>query len=96
MRTVELPGGERVPAYGHGTWRMGEDAAKRAPEIAALKLGIDLGVTLIDTAEMYGEGNAESLVGEAISGRRDEIFLVSKVYPQTRRGRASLPRASAA
>ena len=88
MRTVELPSGERVPAYGHGTWRMGENAAKRAREIAALRLGIDLGVKLIDTAEMYGEGNAEELVGEAISGRRDEIFLVSKVYPHnaTRQG----------
>ena len=81
MKTVALPGGERVPALGLGTWKMGDSAARRAEELAALRLGIELGATLIDTAEMYGEGAAESLVGEAIKGRRDGIFLVSKVYP---------------
>ena len=81
MKTVRLACGELVPALGQGTWNMGEDPAQRAAELAALRLGIDLGLTLIDTAEMYGEGLAESLVGEAIAGRRDEVFLVSKVYP---------------
>src|SRR5258705_9722978 len=88
MKTVALPAGERVPAFGMGTWRIGDKAALRAEEIATLRLGIELGATLIDTAEMYGEGQAESLIGEAIEGRRDEVFLVSKVYPHnaTRRG----------
>ena len=88
MRTVALPSGERVPAFGQGTWHMGEDPARRAEEIAALKLGLDLGATLIDTAEMYGDGRAEELIAEAIAGRRDEVFLVSKVYPHnaTQRG----------
>ena len=88
MKTVGLPSGERVPAYGQGTWFMGDARATRAEEIATLRLGLDLGATLIDTAEMYGDGRAEQLVGEAIAGRRDEAFLVSKVLPQhaTRRG----------
>ena len=81
MRSVALPSGERVPAFGQGTWFMGEDSARRADEVAALRLGLDLGATLIDTAEMYAEGGAEDVVGEAIAGRRDEVFLVSKVYP---------------
>ncbi len=81
MRTVRLPGGEHVPALGLGTWMMGDEPGRRAEEIAALRRGIDLGMTLIDTAEMYGEGASERLVGEAIDGRRDEVFLVSKVYP---------------
>jgi diketogulonate reductase-like aldo/keto reductase len=81
MKTVRLPCGRQVPALGQGTWNMGEIPAQRAGELASLRLGIDLGLTLIDTAEMYGEGLAESLVGEAIAGRRDEVFLVSKVYP---------------
>jgi len=81
MKTVKLPSGERVPAFGQGTWRMGEDRANRKEEIASLRLGLDLGATLIDTAEMYGDGHAEELVGDAIAGRRDEVFLVSKVYP---------------
>ena len=76
-----LPGGKGVPAFGLGTWHMGESAAKRAAEIDALRHGLDLGVRLIDTAEMYGEGGAEEVVAEAIDGRRDEVFLVSKVYP---------------
>lgn len=81
MRTVALPSGERVPALGLGTWHFGEDPALRAQQIATLKHAVDLGVTLIDTAEMYGEGLAEKLIGEALSERRDEVFLVSKVYP---------------
>src|SRR4051812_41095703 len=88
MKTVALPSGERVPALGMGTWRMGEKRGTRAEEIATLRLGLDSGAALIDTAEMYGEGAAEELIGEAIAGRRDEVFLVSKVYPHnaTRRG----------
>ena len=91
MKTVALPSGERVPAFGQGTWFMGDERATRAEEIATLRLGLDLGATLIDTAEMYGDGRAEQLVGEAIAGRRDEVFLVSKVLPEhaTRRGTVS-------
>lgn len=81
MKRVTLPSGERVPALGLGTWRMGEDAALRAEESATIRASLDLGMSLIDTAEMYGEGLAESLIGEAIAGRRDQAFLVSKVYP---------------
>lgn len=81
MKTVTLPGGERVPALGMGTWNIGDHRDTRAEEIATLRLGLDLGLRLIDTAEMYGEGLSESLIGEAIAGRRDEVFLVSKVYP---------------
>ncbi len=81
MKHVTLPDGERVPALGMGTWNMGEDRATYAEEIATLRLGLDLGLRLIDTAEMYGEGLSEALIGEAIAGRRDEVFLVSKVYP---------------
>jgi diketogulonate reductase-like aldo/keto reductase len=80
MRTLELAGAP-VPVIGQGTWRMGEDATQRRAEVAALRLGIDLGLSLIDTAEMYGEGGAEVVVGEAIAGLRDGVFLVSKVYP---------------
>jgi diketogulonate reductase-like aldo/keto reductase len=92
MKTVTLPSGECVPAFGQGAWRMGENRVNREEEIATLRLGLDLGATLIDTAEMYGEGSAEELVGEAILDRRDEVFLVSKVYPQN----ASLDGAVAA
>lgn len=81
MKTVRLPSGEQVPALGQGSWYMGEDRGARKAEVAALQLGLDLGLTLIDTAEMYAEGGAEEVVGEAIAGRRDEVFLVSKVYP---------------
>lgn len=80
-RTVSLPGGEAVPALGQGTWNMGERPTARAEEIATLRLGLDLGLTLIDTAELYGDGRSESLVAEAIDGRRDEVFLVTKVLP---------------
>ncbi|MET7764035.1 aldo/keto reductase [Streptomyces sp. NPDC005336] len=79
--TVPLPSGERIPLLGQGTWYLGEDPRRRAEEIAALRLGLDLGMTLVDTAEMYGSGASEELVGEAIAGRRDEVFLVSKVLP---------------
>jgi len=81
MKTVALPSGETVPALGMGTWQMAGDRRRRAEEIATLRLGVDRGLTLIDTAEMYGEGAAEELIAEALAGRRDEIFLVSKVYP---------------
>ncbi|OYX74714.1 MAG: aldo/keto reductase [Rhizobiales bacterium 32-66-11] len=80
-RTVKLPGGETVPAIGQGTWFMGEQAARRAQEIESLRLGVDLGATLIDTAEMYGDGRTEDMLGEALQGYRDKVFLVSKVYP---------------
>jgi diketogulonate reductase-like aldo/keto reductase len=86
--TTTLPSGEAVPILGQGTWNMGDHARQRADELKALRIGIDLGMTLIDTAEMYGSGASEALVGEAIAGRRDRVFLVSKVLPQnaTRRG----------
>jgi len=91
MRTVTLPGGETVPALGQGTWFMGERSDRRRAEVEALRAGLDLGMTLIDTAEMYAEGGAEEVVGEAIAGRRDRVFLVSKVYPHnaSRRGVAA-------
>ncbi|MBB2678052.1 UNVERIFIED_ORG: diketogulonate reductase-like aldo/keto reductase [Rhizobium esperanzae] len=79
--SVKFPNGTEVPALGQGTWAMGEDAGHAKIEIESLKAGIDLGMTLIDTAEMYGDGGAEQIVGQAIKGRRDEVFLVSKVYP---------------
>ena len=82
IQTIELPDGLRIPALGQGTWRMGEDASRRAEETAALRTGIDLGLTVIDTAEMYGEGETERFLGEALQGLRDRVFLVSKAYPQ--------------
>jgi diketogulonate reductase-like aldo/keto reductase len=82
MKTVALPSGETVPALGQGTWMMAERKSKRAAEIAALRLGVELGMTLIDTAEMYADGGAEELVAEAIAGKRDRVFLVSKVLPE--------------
>ena len=82
MRTVKLPSGERIPVLGQGTWHLAEVAARRDTEILALRGGLELGMTVIDTAEMYADGEAEKLVGEAIAGRRDEVFLVSKVLPQ--------------
>ncbi len=82
MRTVRLPDGATIPIVGQGTWRMGEGHGAAAAEADALRLGLDLGMTLIDTAEMYGDGGSERVVGQAIAGRRDEVFLVSKVYPQ--------------
>src|SRR5690348_434079 len=79
--TTMLPSGEAVPVLGQGTWGMGEDARRRKDEVAALRLGLDLGMTLIDTAEMYADGGAEEVTAEAIAGRRDEVFLVTKVLP---------------
>jgi len=86
--TVTLPTGETVAALGQGTWTMGDSARRRKEEVAALRLGLDLGMTLIDTAEMYASGGSEEVVGEAIAGRRDEVFIVSKVMPgnSSRRG----------
>jgi diketogulonate reductase-like aldo/keto reductase len=81
MRTVTLKSGDKVPVLGLGTWRMGERKAERAAEVAAIKLALDLGIRLVDTAEMYGDGGAEDMLAEALAGRRNEIFLVSKVYP---------------
>jgi diketogulonate reductase-like aldo/keto reductase len=81
MRTVRLPDGTEIPALGQGTWHMGEQGRAAKAEAAALKLGIDLGMTLIDTAEMYGNGGAEEVVAEAAQGQREKLFIVSKVYP---------------
>src|SRR6202008_3613371 len=89
---TRLPSGEAIPVFGLGTWRMGEDARRRKDELAALRLGIELGVTLIDTAEMYGGGGAGELVAEGMAVRREEIFVVSKVLPSN----ASRSRAIAA
>lgn len=88
MKRINLPDGKQVPALGMGTWEMGDRPAARRDEIACLQHGIDLGMNLLDTAEMYGDGAAEKLVGEAIAGRREQVFLVSKVYPYnaTRKG----------
>jgi diketogulonate reductase-like aldo/keto reductase len=82
MRTVSIAGDEAVPCLGQGTWNMGERPERRADEIAALRAGVELGMTVVDTAEMYGDGATEELVGEALGGIRDEVFLVSKAYPQ--------------
>jgi diketogulonate reductase-like aldo/keto reductase len=79
--TTTLPSGVSVPVLGQGTWKMGERRERFAQEVAALRLGIELGMTLIDTAEMYADGGAEEVVREAIAGRRDEVFVVSKVLP---------------
>src|SRR5437763_5238087 len=95
MKTVELPDGpaERaVPALGQGTWNMGETKRAHSDEVAALRLGIDLGMTLIDTAEMYGEGGAEKMVADAIDGERERVFVVTKVYPHNA-SRTKLPKA---
>ena len=92
MRTVELPSGEQVAAIGQGTWYMGDRKSEAAREIAALQLGLDLGMTLIDTAEMYADGGAERIVGQAVAGRRDEVFIVSKVYPHNA-SKAGVPAA---
>lgn len=81
LRYVTLRNGERVPALGQGTWHMGDDRRRAADEAAALRLGIELGMTLIDTAEMYGGGGAEEVVARAAEGLRDRLFIVSKVYP---------------
>ncbi|BCG91316.1 aldo/keto reductase [Mesorhizobium sp. 131-2-1] len=92
IRTTALPSGEALPVLGQGTWKMGEDGRRHADEVKALQLGLDLGMTLIDTAEMYASGGAEKVVAEAIAGRRDEVFLVSKVLPSNA-SRAGVQRA---
>jgi diketogulonate reductase-like aldo/keto reductase len=92
MRTVALPDGERVAALGQGTWRMGENTRIHKGEVAALRLGIELGMTLIDTAEMYGEGGAEKVVADAIADQRDRVFVVTKAYPH-HASRTELPKA---
>ena len=92
MRTIALFDGERVPVLGQGTWRMGENTRAHKDEVAALRLGIDLGMTLIDTAEMYGEGGAEKVVADAIEDQRDRVFVVTKVYPHNA-SRTELPKA---
>ncbi len=92
METITLPDGERVPVLGQGTWRMGENARSHKDEVAALRLGVELGMTLIDTAEMYGEGGAEKVVADAIEGQRDRVFVVTKVYPHNA-SRTELPKA---
>jgi diketogulonate reductase-like aldo/keto reductase len=92
MKTVALPDRERVPVLGQGTWRMGEKKRAHPDEVAALRLGIDLGMTLIDTAEMYGDGWAERVVADAIDGQRDRVFVVTKVYPH-HASRTELPKA---
>ena len=81
MKKTHLSTGRDIPILGQGTWRMGENSSQKDAEIAALRLGLDMGMSLIDTAEMYGEGGAEEVVGEAIKNRRQEVYLVSKVYP---------------
>lgn len=88
MRMTALPSGDTVPVLGQGTWNMGDKPENRLCEMKALRAGLDLKMSLIDTAEMYGDGAAEELVGQAIAGRRSEVFLVSKVLPHnaTRRG----------
>src|SRR6266404_207303 len=92
MRTVALSDGKRVPVLGQGTWRMGESKSTHAREVAALRLGIELGMSLIDTAEMYGDGGAEEIVAEAIHGQHHGIFVVTKVYPHDASS-AELPKA---
>jgi diketogulonate reductase-like aldo/keto reductase len=82
MRMLRLPDGAEIPVLGLGTWGMGDRATRGADIVAALRLGVDIGIALIDTAEMYGDGGAEEVVGKAIAGRRDQVFIVSKVYPQ--------------
>ncbi|MGY3128545.1 diketogulonate reductase-like aldo/keto reductase [Agrococcus sp. UYP33] len=96
IRAVSLPDGDIVPALGMGTWYMGERPDRRPTELAALRSGIEGGLTLIDTAEMYGDGAAEELVGEAVAGRRESVYLVSKVVPSnaTRRGTVASCQAS--
>jgi diketogulonate reductase-like aldo/keto reductase len=92
MRTVVIPDGTHVPALGQGTWRMGESKSARTREVAALRLGIELGMSLIDTAEMYGDGGAEEIVAEAINGQHQGVFVVTKVYPHNA-SRVKLPKA---
>jgi diketogulonate reductase-like aldo/keto reductase len=91
MQSIVLPDGARVPVLGQGTWRIGENKRAHKDEVAALRLGIDLGMTLIDTAEMYGDGGAEKVVADAIEDQRDRVFIVTKVYPHNA-SRSKLPK----
>lgn len=95
-RTIALPSGEGISALGQGTWYLGEDRARREQEIAALRLGVDLGMTVVDTAEMYGDGAAEELVGKVLWGRREGSSSSARCCPATPTGRAPLPPARAA
>ncbi|MBD1922584.1 MULTISPECIES: aldo/keto reductase [Cyanophyceae] len=90
VRTLKLPSGQLIPILGMGTWQMGESARNRQSEIDALRHGLDLGLSLIDTAEMYGEGGAEEVIAHAIASRRAEVFLVSKVYPHNASKRGAI------
>lgn len=90
MRTLQLPSGQAIPVLGMGTWQMGEKSKYRQDEIRALQHGLDLGLSLIDTAEMYGEGGAEEVTAQAIANRRAETFLVSKVYPHNASKRGAI------
>lgn len=92
MRTISLPDGTPIPVLGQGTWKMGEGERPAKEEVAALRLGIDFGITLIDTAEMYGDGRSEEVVGQAIAGQRERVFVVTKVYPHNA-SRKGLPAA---
>jgi diketogulonate reductase-like aldo/keto reductase len=92
MKTVKLSDGEQVPLLGQGTWRMGENTRAHKDEVVALRLGIQLGMTLIDTAEMYGDGGAEEVVADAIEDQRDRVFVVTKVFPDNA-SRTELPKA---
>ena len=90
MRTLNLPSGQSIPVLGMGTWQMGENAKNRQSEINALRHGLDLGLSLIDTAEMYGEGGAEEVIAHAIAHCRASVFLVSKVYPHNASKRGAI------
>ena len=97
MKSIPLPAGTLIPTLGLGTWRLGESSARRATEVAAVRSAIEIGYRLIDTAEMYGEGAAEEVVGQAIAEalragdvHRDELFVVSKVYPHNASRRGTL------
>ena len=90
QKMIQFSGDVSLPAVGQGTWYMGEDASQRKTEVAALRAGIELGLTLIDTAEMYADGGAEKVVGEALTGLREKVFLVSKVYPWNAGGQKAI------
>lgn len=90
QKMIQFSGDVSLPAIGQGTWYMGEDASQRKTEVAALRAGIELGLTLIDTAEMYADGGAEKVVGEALIGLRENVFLVSKVYPWNAGGQKAI------
>ncbi len=95
MHSIKLPSGNSLPVLGLGTWRMGEHSDHQQREVAAIHAALDLGISLIDTAEMYGEGGAELVIAEAIRGRRDQLQLVSKFYPHNASRKASSMPASA-